>query len=309
MKKNVFFFTTVLSSLTHAEVFPEIYSPVPYWCEYGSWKEGSIGTSGLSADYLKIEAPTYVLKGSEIRLKGDGKYLVNKGDTIYFYDSTTGYLGKREANTEGNAYFSYSPKTPSLNPGKMWVMKKLHNAIDYATAQQYYKNNSWPVPHFPPCSQKDIYFQDLPAVTSASVDTYSRSVSLAYEVDYNSKANRENIPSKITIKWTNGITAGIAATRTVDNRQGTISFPYLNLGTDTGIFKLTAVVFDGNFESNPIEIGSIATPCKTGASTTHQVQPNTPQVDVSKLCGGYHCKANVTVIPSGPFPKLVYTCQ
>lgn len=260
------------TSLCRAEVFPEIYSPIPYWCQYGSWQEGSIGigsSSGLSYDYLKIDAPSYVLIGSQFRIKADGKYLVNKGDTIYFYDSTEGYLGKKDANTEGNAYFTYTPQTPAHRSGKIWVMKNLHNVMDYVTAQQHYKNNSWPVPYFPPCSQKDVFFQNKPHIGPSGYnpsDITGKSMNvqlpygfpLYYEVDWNSKAINENVPSKITLyaRYERSSRRDIVGTSTVSSQRGTLTLRASGYSIDYGTVKFYAEINDGNYSSDEIHVGN-----------------------------------------------------
>ncbi len=314
MKKISLFLTTIsffsLSQATHAAPDPQLYaSSVPYWCVYGSWKEGSIGvgsSSGFDSDYLKIEVRDYILINEPIQVKGDGKYLLNKGDTIYFYDSLAGYRGQKDANTEGNAYLTYTAtvQRPLLSYGQMWVMKNLPNVHTGGPV-----TNPDPVTLRPPCSKKDVYFQYKPSVGVATFNASARSAVLVYEIDQASKAYRENIPAKITISWSNAGKTGTAATTTVTARQGTVNIPNLQLSMDKGIFTLTAVISDGTYESSPVTIGSIATPCNTGASTVFQVQPNQPTLNPSELCGGYHCPYNVTTIYNGPYPKLQYTCK
>ena len=308
--KKIILLLLILSPLSMAAPDPQLYaSSVPYWCVYGSWKEGSVGvgsSSGLDGDYLKIDVREYILINEPIRLKGDGKYLVNKGDTIYFYDSLGGYLGKDDANTDGNAYLTYTPtkQNPFLYQGTIWAMKNLPNVHTGGPVA-----NPDPVSLRPPCSKKDVHFQYRPSLNVVSFNSQARSAVLGYEVDFESKAYRENVPAKISIKWSNAGKTGIAAATTVNNQRGTVQIPNLQLSMDKGIFTLTATIFDGSYESNPITIGEISTPCNTGASTVFQVQPNQPTLNPTNLCGGYHCPYSVTTIPNGPYPKLHYTCK
>jgi hypothetical protein len=220
MKKSMFALLALFASSS-------VLADPPEWCNEGAVFEGSATYQGsdfeslpeVSADYLKVVAPRYVLINSEITVKGDGMYWFSRGDDIRFYDTIVGYRGFDESNSEGNAYITYRAKSNSAfsaqsHDGWVWAEKKgeyphigcqgdgdLCKNDRYQKWVQRYFTGQW-------CSKQKVNFQTAPRVTHKQIDisygtngraNINAAVSGAY--DYYSKKGRSGENTPVTVEW------------------------------------------------------------------------------------------------------------
>lgn len=173
---------TVASAYTPGD--PANYgSAPPVWCTYGAWSDNGLsfktnGTTGsLTGSYyrLLVEGPERALVGAPYRIKADGVYYVDHGETVYFYSSSNGYLGSQKTNFEGNAYLTFTPP-PSARQSTVWIMKGLDS-----------------VP--PPCSMQSVTFQQLPTLSvTYDSNSYPMRATYRYSIDAYSKAYMTGAP-------------------------------------------------------------------------------------------------------------------
>ncbi|WP_151034153.1 hypothetical protein [Cellvibrio sp. KY-GH-1] len=219
-----------------------------------------ISNSTLSNGYLKIGTlggiGRYLLINGKNTIKGDGDFLGNgngHNERISFHDSMGGYRGVQSTNFEGNAYFDYIPYGAYSGSGQIWAVNTAYYNI---------------------CSKMDVSFQYAPHIQvngySIPFNLYSAPSSLTfyYEVDYNSKAVRENLP--VTIKVfavLNGVSYTI--TNTSNGQRGTVvsyPFSFINLRYGERV-TLSAEVNDGTY-STKIYLGAV-----TNSSPPSNVEP------------------------------------
>jgi hypothetical protein len=309
-----------MNSSSAADIYPEAYAPIPYWCIYGTWDlhsvEWSSSDSSISFDLseLGFEGPTYILAGSSVRIKGDGTWYFDAADTIYFYDSARGYLGKDKANLDGNAYFTYSPVGYAGQQGQMWVMKNLPYVENVSRIQDM-KNKTPVSVRIPPCSKKDVYFQNKPyagptAYFNTTDVTYR--VPIYFQLDPNSKAVREGVPAKITLHSVTRRGDAIS-TLNVTGQSGTVLLTNL-APPDAGPVTFSVEINDGVYSSDRTAVGIYTPICRNkGYSWTFQTGPGISVDPNGTLACGFDANGNVcpaSVRPLTPYsyPLLQYTC-
>lgn len=319
----------------------------PEWCGTGTAVEFSFGVtcndhgdcavkfSKKNLSQLKVETDTYQLIDSTVRTKADGRYYVDKNRSSYFFDSLGGYRGKDKANSEGNAYKSYqltNLRGPLIGSGQVWVMtwKKSSTPIPSISNQQQYINSEYRtqfgitdstlIPQAPSapnnqyiskalCSKKNVFFQHKPHLSGSVTRS---NASLYYEVDWNSKASREQRSSKITVyaKTERGSGEQIISTTEVMTNRGSVNIPLSGFRVDQGKVYFTATINDGNYSSDRAHIGTHVPTCPTGLTWTVQSSPL--GTSYANRCGidQYSKQCPMSVIPTTPtqYPLLRFTC-
>jgi hypothetical protein len=218
--------------------------------------------------YIEVEVGKYLLIGNDIRVKGNGSWLGNGNgarERVEFYDSVSGYKGYDRTNSEGNAYLTYNLNSfYNSGPGQVWVINR-----------EYYLA----------CSKKDVYFQRKPYIgpsgfTSFNIINGSMSLDfpngfpLYYEVDWNSKAVRENVPSTITLyaRYETSGARDVVGTVQVSQQRGTVSIRPSGYMLSNGKIRFYAQVNDGTHSSDEVFLGTF-TRIDTMPSACAQVCP------------------------------------
>lgn len=116
MKKYCFFLSMIAIGYVP---FSKATSP-PSHCLEGT-VFGYSGSTILTDSFLETVVDDYLLIGQDITVKGDGAYLIDSGKSVDFYDSVNGFVGNDEANSEGNAYMSYTITNSSAYRGNAWI--------------------------------------------------------------------------------------------------------------------------------------------------------------------------------------------
>lgn len=319
----VFLFAGVVNS-SFAETYPEAYVPTPWWCIYGAWNQGNVSVAIKESsdpkwkfkDFTRLgmEVPGYLLAGAPVRLKGDGVWALDSSDTIYFYDSVSGYLGKDKSNFEGNAYFTYTPAAAAGQVVQMYVMKNLPGVDNISWIKDMQDKKPSPFV-MPPCSKKDVLFQNKPYAGPTAyfntTDTTYR-IPIYFQLDSNSKAVREGKPAKITL---HSVTArgDSISTLNVTGQSGVVTLTNL-APPDAGQVTFSVEVNDGVYSSDRTPVGIYTPICRyKGYSWTFQTGPGI-SVDPNGTiaCGfdanGHVCPASVTPLGRYSYPLLQYTC-
>lgn len=309
--------TSILFSLhIHAQVpgspddfyIQQYASHPPYFCKYGSSSAAMAGTSLSDFDFsiFKLETKKYILIGEQVTLKGDGAYLLDKGDTTYFYDSLKGYLGKDKAGTDGNAHWRYIPQVDKSRfpHGVIWAIKN----IPLQAAPPSGPVNATKLPQ---CSKKDVFFQERPYIAPQSTNqNLPQEAKIYYQVDSVSKAIKEATGATIQIKWS-GPTSGIAAQKKVNNSSANETIPLTGFGNypyPGGRYTFTATINDGNYESSTT-LGTYETPCSSGKVISYSPHLGGPAPSSIANCGGAHCGLRQTGISGGSNPTLTFMCN
>jgi hypothetical protein len=277
----------------------------------------NISDASITFDFseLTIEAPTYILPGSSVRVKADGLPYFDAAYSLYFYDSLSGYLGKDTSNFEGNAYLTYSPVGYAGQQAQMWVMRNLPN-VDSVSVVNDMKNKrpvNYPVP---PCSKKNVYFQNKPyAGPTAYFDTTNPMmyVPIYFQLDANSKAVREGTQATITLHSITAKAGDAISTLKVSGQSGIVSLPN-RAPSNAGTVTFQVEVNDGTYNSDRTAVGIYRPICRyKGYSWTFQTGPGI-SVDPNGTiaCGfdanGNVCPASVTPLGRYSYPLLQYTC-
>lgn len=238
--------------------------------------------------YLRAEGKKYQLINQTTTIKGDGQWGVDRGERVHFFDSIGGYRGSDKANTEGNAYKTYQLtqlQAPS-GPTQAWVMRWSVSGIPSPTVnyqqlmineqynQQYGQTSNVPqvgsntnygsfTGNFY-CSKMDvIYQQNKPHIQLNShkipFKLYSQinGLTFYFELDYNSKAIRENIPGTIKVYGTyNG--SSFSLTSPLTGQRGNITlYPlsYISM-RENDKAEFYADINDGTYTST-IYLGTV----------------------------------------------------
>jgi hypothetical protein len=320
----LFLFAGVVNS-SFAETYPEAYVPMPWWCIDGAWNQGNVSVKIKESsdpkwkfsDFtrLDMEVPGYLLAGFPVRLKGDGVWALDSSDTIYFYDSVSGYLGKDKSNFEGNAYLTYTPAAYAGQQVQMYVMKNLPGVDNISLIKDMQDKKPSPFV-IPPCSKKDVYFQNKPyAGPTAYFDNTNpiMYVPIYYQLDPNSKAVREGVQATITLHSVTAKAGDSISTLKVSGQSGTVSLPNFaprNAGTVT----FSVEVNDGVYSSDRTAVGVYRPICRyRGYTWTYQTGPGVGGDPNGFANCGWDANGNVcpgTVVPLGryQYPLLQYTC-
>jgi hypothetical protein len=163
------------------------------------------------------------------------------------------------------------------------------------------------------CSKQDVYFQHKPHISASPSPFHATfspgKVSVYYELDWNSKAVRENIPAKITvyIRWAGG---NIITRKDVTDQRGTIDIPVSGYVISKGKVYFEAEINDGTYVSNRVSLGVYARACPTGSTWTFQTGPgvSTPRGDCGYDANGNRCPVSAFSTSQNSYPLIRYTC-
>ncbi|EIK46248.1 hypothetical protein O59_000270 [Cellvibrio sp. BR] len=246
-----------------------------------------------SLSFLTADVGRYQLINEKITIKGDGRWGVDRGERVHFFDSIGGYRGSDKANTEGNAYKSYilTSNYPINDPIQAWVMRWSVRGIPSPSInyqqlminQQYYEQYGPYEKIYPPkagdstnygsfsgeyyCSKKEFFLQRRPyigpngfsAPFNFSGFLYARfpyGIPLYYELDWNSKAIKENRAAKITLyASTSSHGKRTVSTINVTQQKGTVALSPSGYILNDGWITFSAEINDGVFSSGEIQLG------------------------------------------------------
>ena len=123
-----------------------------------------------SSEYLRIEGPTHVLRGSYHRFKGN---LFNMYAYVSFYTNESGYVGRDKSNFYANAYLNVKFEK-EWGAGLVWISRG-----DL-------------------CSAKAVWVQNAPEIDL--VVNANRTATISYEIDPYSKAylNGDSVRVSVT---------------------------------------------------------------------------------------------------------------
>ncbi|MBQ4811029.1 hypothetical protein A7985_00780 [Pseudoalteromonas luteoviolacea] len=207
------------------EVYGNPYNPV-------AWAEFFESMSELldSFDYLRVETPKHVLRGSSFRAKGN---LFDRYAYVNFHNSEKGYTGRDKSNLDANSYH-YMSFNKTHGYGLVWITR----------------GNL--------CSAEGVWVQNKPSVSKRGLSTSGGLITakVNYSVDKYSKAAKDSkTPVKLTItSRSDGYNTRSSKTFTTTRTSGSYTLP-ISAHAGGGIYDIQVTVHDGNYHQT-INMGS-----------------------------------------------------
>ncbi|KZN47394.1 hypothetical protein [Pseudoalteromonas luteoviolacea] len=202
----------------------------PY--DLAAWDEFFDSMSDLldSFDYLRVETPKHVLRGSSFRAKGN---LFDKYAYVNFHNSEKGYTGRDKSNLDANSYH-YMSFDKTHGYGLIWITR---GAL---------------------CSAEGVWVQNNPSVSGSGLSTSGDLITakVNYSVDNYSKAAKDsNTPVKLTVtSRSDGYDTRSSKTFTTTRTSGSYTLP-ISAHAGGGIYDIQVTVHDGNYHRT-INMGS-----------------------------------------------------
>ncbi|QTL35389.1 hypothetical protein [Pseudoalteromonas viridis] len=210
------------------EVYGNPYSPQA-WSDFFD----SLSTVLNSFDYLRVEVPKHVIRGSSFRAKGN---LFDKYAYVHFHNSEKGHIGKDKSNLDSNSYHNMSfDRTNGY--GLVWITRGEL------------------------CSAEGVWVQNRPKTQykSAPRSRYGNNVTVTvgWDLDKYSKVGRlgagANARIWVQARGADGIGAG--SSKAISTIKGSTTFSFQS--SQAGLHTVDAWVYDGTFYSPALYLGRV----------------------------------------------------